>query len=161
VKSRALQISRLRLLANVIAIAFALCAACPVRTAVAEAKRGHVRVGWQTLWATQGQLVMALKHSNIAELVDTDLDFIGFADGPHLNQAVLAGQVDVLLTADQPAIALLNIRPEFRIVARMMYNRICLYVPTDSPIHDVMPPRPEGRGFLDRDQAPRTRGVQC
>jgi hypothetical protein len=25
----------------------------------------------------------------------------------------------------------------------------------------VMPPRREGRGFLDRDQAPRTRGVQC
>jgi hypothetical protein len=25
----------------------------------------------------------------------------------------------------------------------------------------VMPPRRERRGFLDRDQAPRTRGVQC
>ena len=25
----------------------------------------------------------------------------------------------------------------------------------------VMPPRGERRGFLDRDQAPRTRGVEC
>jgi hypothetical protein len=28
-------------------------------------------------------------------------------------------------------------------------------------VRSVMPPRRERRGFLDRDQAPRTRGVQC
>jgi hypothetical protein len=28
-------------------------------------------------------------------------------------------------------------------------------------VYTVMPPRRERRGLLDRDQAPRTRGVQC
>jgi ABC-type nitrate/sulfonate/bicarbonate transport system substrate-binding protein len=137
VKSDASQISQGRFLANSIAILLVFCAVYSIHAAVAETKSVPVRVGWQTSWATQGQLVMALKHSNIAKLVDTDLDFVGFVDGPHLNQAALAGQVDVLLTADQPAIALLNLRPEFRIVARMMYNRVCLYVPVDSPIQDL------------------------
>jgi ABC-type nitrate/sulfonate/bicarbonate transport system substrate-binding protein len=94
----------------------------------------RVRLGWQTPWATQGQLVMALKHSNIPELAGSDLDYLGFAYGGPLNQAALAKGVDVLLTADQPAIALIARKSGFKIVARMMYNRTCLYVPPASPV---------------------------
>jgi ABC-type nitrate/sulfonate/bicarbonate transport system substrate-binding protein len=97
-----------------------------------------IRLGWQTPWATQGQLVMGLKHTNIPELVDVDIEFVGFSYGAPLNQAALAGQVDILLTADQPAIALLSRSEDFKVVSRMMYNRTCLYVPENSPIQSLM-----------------------
>ena len=112
----------------------ALCIAAGVSPAGAWTDPGSVRVGWQTPWATQGQVVMGLEHSNIAKLVNLNITYVGFQDGPRLNQAAAAGQVDVLLTADQPALALLNLRPQYRIVGRLMYNRVCLYVPAKSPI---------------------------
>jgi ABC-type nitrate/sulfonate/bicarbonate transport system substrate-binding protein len=93
-----------------------------------------IRLGWQTPWATQGQLVQAMKHSNITELTGISVDYIGFAYGGPLNRAALSGEVDVLLTADQPAEILLSKRQGYKIVARMMYNRVCLYVPPASEI---------------------------
>ena len=93
-----------------------------------------LRLGWQVPWATQGQLVMGLKHTNIRDLVGLDLEFIGFSYGGPLNSAAIAGEVDVLLTADQPALVLISKDSGFRIVARMMYNRACVYVPVQSPI---------------------------
>jgi len=96
-----------------------------------------IRLGWQIPWATQGQLVMGLKHSNITELTNTSLEYSGFAYGAPLNQAALAGHIDILLTADQPALVLMNRDPSFKIVSRMMYNRVCLYVPPNSSIRTV------------------------
>lgn len=96
-----------------------------------------VRLGWQTPWATQGQLVMGLQHTNIPELIGLDLEFIGFAYGGPLNRAALANEVDVLLTADQPAFVLLSKNPNFQIVSRMMYNRVCVYVPPFSEIQSL------------------------
>jgi ABC-type nitrate/sulfonate/bicarbonate transport system substrate-binding protein len=103
-----------------------------VGAAPADAKT--IRLGWQTTWATQGQLVIGLKRSNIPQLAGIELEYPGFAYGGPLNQAALAGQVDILLTADQPAVALMSRTNKFKIVARMMYNRTCVYVPPSSPL---------------------------
>ncbi|MDH3376583.1 MAG: ABC transporter substrate-binding protein [Gammaproteobacteria bacterium] len=103
-------------------------------TVVAEGSPA-LRLGWQIPWATQGQLVMGLKHTNIPQLVDLEVEYIGFAYGGPLNRAALAGEVDVLLTADQPALVLLSKDPTYRIVARMMYNRVCIYVPVGSGVN--------------------------
>jgi ABC-type nitrate/sulfonate/bicarbonate transport system substrate-binding protein len=101
---------------------------------VAEPARADpVRLGWQVPWATQGQFVMALAHTNIPRLIETDITPVGFAYGEPLNAAAVAGQLDVLLTADQPAIVLLALRPKYRIVARMVYNRARIYVPRKAP----------------------------
>jgi ABC-type nitrate/sulfonate/bicarbonate transport system substrate-binding protein len=43
----------------------------------------------------------------------------------------------VLLTADQPALVLLSKTDRFAVVARMMYNRVCIYVPPGSPIRSL------------------------
>lgn len=94
-----------------------------------------IRLGWQVPWATQGQLVMALKYSNILQSLGLEIEFIGFPYGGPLNRAALAGEIDILLTADQPAITLLANSSDFTIAARMMYNRICLYV---SPASNIM-----------------------
>lgn len=104
---------------------------------VARVNAQPVILGWQTPWATQGQLVMGLKHTNLPSLVGIDLKYVGFAYGGPLNQAALAREVDILLTADQPAIALLSRTSDYKIVARMMYNRTCLYVPPTSHIHSL------------------------
>jgi ABC-type nitrate/sulfonate/bicarbonate transport system substrate-binding protein len=87
-----------------------------------------LRLGWQTPWATQGQLVAVMQRTNIPELVGLDLQYVGFAYGAPLNRAALSGAVDVLLTADQPAAALIDKGGRFQIVGRMMYNRTCVYV---------------------------------
>lgn len=117
----------------VFAVSFILLLASSTQAQV----KNSIRLGWQTPWATQGQLVMGLKHSNIPKLTGINLDYVGFTYGAPLNYAALAGKVDVLLTADQPAIALMARQSGFKVVARMMYNRTCLYVPPNSPIHDM------------------------
>jgi ABC-type nitrate/sulfonate/bicarbonate transport system substrate-binding protein len=101
-------------------------------------KPGHgsetsIRLGWQVPWATQGQLVMGLQHTNIPRLNNLNINYVGFAYGGPLNKAALAGEVDILLTADHPALVLMSKNPGYRIVSRMMYNRVCIYVPSKSP----------------------------
>jgi ABC-type nitrate/sulfonate/bicarbonate transport system substrate-binding protein len=103
----------------------------------AAQENSPIRLGWQTPWATQGQLVSVLKRTNILELVDVPVEFIGFSYGGPLNTAAVAGEVDIILTADQPALILLAKKPDFRVVARMMYNRTCLYVPAGSAVRSV------------------------
>lgn len=96
-----------------------------------------IRLGWQLPWATQGQLVMGLQHTNIPELNSLDINYVGFAYGGPLNKAALSGEVDILLTADHPAMVLMSKNPGYRIVSRMMYNRVCIYVPSQSPITEL------------------------
>jgi ABC-type nitrate/sulfonate/bicarbonate transport system substrate-binding protein len=50
----------------------------------------------------------------------------------------LAGEVDAIFTADQPASVLISKAPDdWVIVARLMYNRVAIYVPTNSPIQSL------------------------
>lgn len=117
---------------------FVAILAVVLRTAVAaDPEPQPVRLGWQIPWATQGQIVQALKNTNALDLAAQPVTFVGFAYGAPLNAAALAGQVDVLFTADQPALVLLARNPSFRIVARLMYNRSCLYVPAASPAQSM------------------------
>jgi len=116
----------------VLTVMASLCAG----TGTAQADQ-PVRLGWQIPWATQGQLVMGLKHTNIPQLTAINLAYTGFSYGGPLNRAALSGDVDVLLTADQPALVLMSRSDRFSIIARMMYNRVCLYVPPESPIQTL------------------------
>lgn len=111
----------------VLLIASAVLAAGPAAGA-------PIRLGWQVPWATQGQLVMGLMRTNIPALTGIEIEPVGFSYGGPLNSAALAGEIDVLLTADQPALVLLSKSDRFVVVARMMYNRVCIYVPPKSSI---------------------------
>jgi ABC-type nitrate/sulfonate/bicarbonate transport system substrate-binding protein len=93
-----------------------------------------IRIGWQVPWATQGQITQVLAHTNILELHGLQGEFKGFSYGAPLNEAALAGEVDVIFTADQPAITLLAADEEWVIIGRLMYNRVAIYVPPASPI---------------------------
>src|ERR1019366_9319058 len=82
-----------------------------------------IRVGWQIPWATQGQLVQIWKHTDILKKNGLEAEFIGKTYGPMLNEIALAGGLDVILTADQPAAALFAKDMGWIGVARLMYNR--------------------------------------
>ena len=97
----------------------------------------EIRIGWQIPWATQGQLAQVLKNTDILKKYGLHGNFKGFSSGAPLNEAALAGDIDVLFTADQPAATLLAKNPNWVIIGRLMYNRVSLYVPPLSPINSV------------------------
>lgn len=93
-----------------------------------------MRIGWQTTWATQGQLALVLQKTDILQTLGFDPEFVGFTYGGPLNEGALAGEVDVLFTADQPAIALMSRSEDWNVIGRLMYNRVGTFVPPDSPV---------------------------
>jgi len=93
-----------------------------------------VRIGWQVPWATQGQLVQILKHTDILAKNGLEAEFVGRTYGPMLNEIALAGEIDVVLTADQPAATIFAKDKGWLGVGRLMYNRTLTYVPPKSPI---------------------------
>jgi len=96
-----------------------------------------VRIGWQIPWATQGQLTQILKNTDILQKNDINAVFKGFTSGAPLNEAALAGDVDLIFTADQPAATLISKDGNWVIIGRLMYNRVSLYVPPKSPITTI------------------------
>ena len=93
-----------------------------------------IRIGWQTTWATQGQLAVVLMHTDILEQHGLEATFHGFAYGGPLNEGALSGAVDVLFTADQPAVALGVKSSDWGIIGRLMANRVGTFVPPGSPV---------------------------
>jgi len=96
-----------------------------------------IRIGWQIPWATQGQLVQILKHTDILEKNGLEAEFVGRTYGPVLNEIAMAGGIDVVLTADQPAAALFSKDKGWIGVGRLMYNRTLTYVPPKSPVNTL------------------------
>ena len=102
-----------------------------------ETSSNSLRLGWQVPWATQGQIVQALKRTDVSSEEGIAIEFVGFSYGGPLNEAAIAKEVDLLLTADQPAAALIAKDPNWTIVGRLMYNRVAIYVPPDSPVTNL------------------------
>ncbi len=96
-----------------------------------------VKIGWQIPWAIQGQLVQILKHTDILKKNGIKAEFIGKTAGPELNELALGAQVDVILTADQPAAALFMKNTDWLAISRLMYNRTSTYVPLKSKINSL------------------------
>lgn len=114
-----------------------LLSACAGQPAAEPTDLTPIRIGWQTPWATQGQITQTLAHTNVLALNGLQAEFKGFTYGGPLNEAALAGEVDVLFTADQPAATLLSRDSGWVIIGRLMYNRVAIYVPPNSPIQTV------------------------
>ncbi|NJM09385.1 MAG: ABC transporter substrate-binding protein, partial [Bdellovibrionaceae bacterium] len=91
----------------------------------------------QIPWATQGQLVQIWKRTDILKKNGLEAEFIGRTYGPMLNEVALAGGLDVVLTADQPAATLFSKDKGWVGIGRLMYNRTLTYVPPKSPVKSV------------------------
>lgn len=94
----------------------------------------HLRIGWQVPWAIQGQIVQIFKHTEILKKNGLKAEFIGRTAGPELNELALANEVDVILTADQPASTLFMKSDSWIAISRLMYNRTSTYIPLKSDI---------------------------
>lgn len=114
--------------------AFVACFVSLTSSAVSADEELVLRLGWQTPWAVQGQLVMGLTETEIGSDLGLAFERVGFAYGGPLNAGALSGNVDLVLTADQPALVLLSRSDDFAVIGRMMYNRTCVYVPPGSEI---------------------------
>lgn len=97
-----------------------------------------IRIGWQIPWAVEGQLTQVLKHTSLLANNGLEGEFKGFSYGGPLNEGALAGDVDIIFTADQPAATLLAKNSNWVIIGRLMYNRVSLYVPPLSSINSVI-----------------------
>ncbi len=102
-----------------------------------QTSKTKIRIGWQTPWAIQGQIAQSLKNTDYLSKNNLEPEFTGFDSGAPLNEAALAGKVDVIFTADQPAATLLSKSSDWVIVSRLMYNRVSLYVPPKSSILSI------------------------
>lgn len=120
---------------------FTLCFICIFNTstfATGGAKdMVKIRIGWQVPWAVQGQLVQILKHTDILKKNGIEAEFIGKTFGPQLNELALASEIDVVLTADQPALTLFSKDKGWKAISRLMYNRTSIYVPPKSDIQVI------------------------
>jgi len=96
-----------------------------------------IRIGWQISWAPQAQLAQVLKHTDILEKNGLKGEFKSFSYGGPLNEAALAGDVDVIFTADFPAINLLSKSDKWVIVSRLIDFRGGIIVPKNSPYRSV------------------------
>jgi len=91
-----------------------------------------VRIGWQTAWATQGQVTQALKHTDILKQNGIEGEFTGYAYGPPAVEGALAGNLDVVSGGSQPMLQLVAKSNDWVIVSRHSHVRVGLLVPPES-----------------------------
>jgi len=96
-----------------------------------------VRIGWQTAWATQGQLAAVLQRTDVLARAGLRAQFTSFTYGAPMSEAALAGRLDVVFLGDQPAVNLLSRSKDWCVVARLLNCRAALIVPPRSPIREV------------------------
>jgi sulfonate transport system substrate-binding protein len=94
------------------AIAFTSC--------VKKPSEQRIVVGWQTAWATCGQLIETMVHTNIPTLYGSNATFRNFLFGPDMLEAALGGNIDVTTVGVVPAINLLGASDDWVIVCRLI-----------------------------------------
>jgi len=63
-----------------------------------------ITLGYQSLWAAQGEIFETLRRTNILVLYGFDAQFKTFSFGPPLVEAAVAGDIDNLIAADIPVL---------------------------------------------------------
>ena len=97
-----------------------------------------LRIGWQSAWATQGQLAQVLQKTNILALLNMKGEFKSFTYGAPLSEAALASELDIAFVGDQPAITLLSKSDDWKIIGRLMDFRVGIVVPVNSEIKSII-----------------------
>jgi len=77
-------------------------------------------VGWQTAWATAGQIIETLDHTNITTLYGSNATFRNFLFGPDMIEAALGGNIDATTLGIVPVISMLAINDDWTVVCRLI-----------------------------------------
>lgn len=97
----------------------------------------RVRIGWQTAWASQGQVMEGLIRTDIPTLAGADLAFNGFQYGPDLNEAAIGGSIDVTNAGIVPVINLLAKSPDWAIIGRQTDFYVSIIARPNSGVRTV------------------------
>lgn len=96
-----------------------------------------LRIGWQTVWATQGQLALIMQKTDVLNKQGILSKFIPFQYGAPMAEAAVANGLDVAFVGDQPAVSLMARSDNWEPIARLMNFRVALLVPKNSEISDI------------------------
>lgn len=80
----------------------------------------RIIVGWQTAWATCGQIIETLDHTNITKLYNSSAIFRNFLFGPDMLEAGLGGSIDATTIGVVPTINLLAASSDWVIICRLI-----------------------------------------
>lgn len=94
-------------------------------------------VGWQTAWATCGQLVETLVHTDITKLYGSSATFRNFLFGPDMNEAALSGSIDATTTGTVPTINLLAANDDWVVVCRLIDFNVSMVARTGTGITNI------------------------
>ena len=111
--------------------------AIPTTNGGPSAENVSIRLGWQPPWANQGQIVQVFKHTDVLVKSGVKVEYKPFSYGGPMNEAALAGELDILFEGDQPALTLMSRSPKWKIVARMVNYRSAFVTPLGSSIKSV------------------------
>lgn len=93
-----------------ILVATTMLAIGPVgKSAAAEPIK--MTIGYQSLWATAGEIFETLRHTNILALNGIDAKFQAFTYGGPLGEGYVAGHIDTVIGADAPVLRGLARKP--------------------------------------------------
>jgi ABC-type nitrate/sulfonate/bicarbonate transport system substrate-binding protein len=89
-----------------------------VAGAAPVAAQAKIRIGYQSLWAGQGEIFETLVRTNILELNGVPAEFKRFTYGGPLGEAAVAGEIDTAIAADTPILRIIGRRSDFKVVNR-------------------------------------------
>jgi ABC-type nitrate/sulfonate/bicarbonate transport system substrate-binding protein len=90
-----------------------------------------ITLGYQSLWATSGEVYEVLRHTNILELNGIKADFKTFTFGGPLGEAAVAGEIDNIFAADAPVLRAAARIPGSKIFFRTHDARFGILVQAD------------------------------
>ena len=107
---------------------FGLCAAVAIMLAScdrekpsgAKAPPPRIVIGYQTAWATAGQLMETLVHTSIPKLYGSSATFRTFLFGPDMNEAAVGGNIDGTTTGVVPTVNLMAVSDDWVGVCRLI-----------------------------------------
>lgn len=106
-------------------------------TACEQGPPPDINVGWMTSWSTGAGIIQALERTNIPELYGVPLAFKSFLFGPEVNEAAMAGQLDVVNTGLVPTISLLANDSDWIVVARFVESPLSIVARKESGINKI------------------------
>lgn len=91
----------------------------------------EMNIGYQSLWATGGEIFETLKRTNILELNGIKGNFKTFTYGGPLGEAAVAGEIDNIFAADAPVLRAVARIPGAKVLARTHDQRFAIIAQRD------------------------------
>jgi len=106
------------------------------KSAAVDASR-PIQIGWMTSWATTGQIMQALNHTNITDLYGVPVVLHSFLFGPDIYEAALHGEIDCVNNGLVPTISLLAASSDWVVVGRLVDSPLSVVARKGSHVESI------------------------